>query len=195
MKKKFMIALALVLCIAIALPVAAVAAGFVPSVTYKGGPIVVDAFMMDAEGQLLDVNLYGGSCIVVTTVEEAREEKTDILQEERDLLIEVYEALEKGEMTLPLEEEHVIRDLVDISFKHANCRQINDHNNKHDLLNQDDVILGLTLKLGIEPETELAVLYYVNEEWVQIETVVNNGDGTVTCHFPEICPVAFVVLG
>lgn len=197
MKKKLVVALALALCVAIALPVAAVATGFVPSITYKGGPRI-------GTGRIIDNNNNGvalqgmeevGTCVVVTTVEQAREKETDITQEDRDLLIEVYEKLEKGEMTLPIAEDHVIRDLVDISFLYNGCRIKADHGDKPVSLQEKDILLQLTLDLGIEANAKLMVMTYINGEWTEIESVENNGNGTVTCVFEDICPVAFVVLG
>lgn len=195
MKKKFVMILALVLCVAIALPVAALASGFVPSITYKGGPRNGGGRLIGADGTVLEGMEEVGNCVVVTTIEQARDKVTDISQEDRDLLIEVYEKLEKGEMTLPIAENHVIRDLVDISFLHNGCRLKADHGEKHDVLRQKDVFLELTLDLGIEADAKLMVLTYVEGEWTAVERVENNGNGTVTCVFEDICPVAFVVLG
>lgn len=192
MKKKFVVTLALALCIAIALPVAAVATGFVPSITYKGGPGVDDAQMTDVNGVVME-GVDG--CVVVTSIEQAREKKTDISQEDRDLLIEVYEKLEKGEMTLPIEDEYVIRDLVDVSFEYNDCRLKEDHGNKPAGLKQEGVVLTLKFDLGIEADANLTVMTYIDEEWTEIEKVTNNGDGTVTCVFEDICPVAFAVVG
>lgn len=194
MKKKLVVILALVLCVAIALPVAAVASGFVPSITYKGGPRIGGARLVNTDGTVLPGMEDIGSCVVVTTIEQARDKETDIMQEERDLLIEVYEKLEKTEMTLPVKEAHVIRDLVDISFMHGACRQDNTHGGKHDSLLEKGVFLDLTLDLGIEANAKLMVLTYVDGEWVEVERVENNGNGTVRCLFEDICPVAFVVL-
>ena len=195
MKTKFVVALALALCIAIALPVAAIAADFVPSITYKGGPQARTVEVIGVDGQPVEGMEEVESCVVITSIEEAHQKKTDISQEDRDLLIAVYEQLEKGEMTLPIEEAHVIRDLVDISFKYNACRQQEDHGNKPLKLKEEGVTLSLKLDLGIEADANLVVMTYIDEEWTEIESVVNNGDGTVTCVFEDICPVAFAVLG
>lgn len=194
MKKKLVMILALVLCVAIALPVAAVASGFVPSITYKGGPRNGGGRLTGGDGTVLEGMEEVGNCVVVTTIEQARDKVTDISQEDRDLLIEVYENLEKGEMTLPITEDHVIRDLVDISFLHNGCRLKADHGEKHDVLRQKDVFLELTLDLGIEADANLKVLTYIDGEWAEIKSIENNGNGMVTCVFDDICPVAFVVM-
>ena len=41
-------------------------------------------------------------CVIVTTVEQAKKKETDISQEDRDLLQEIYEKLVDGSMTLPV---------------------------------------------------------------------------------------------
>lgn len=194
MKKKLVMILALILCVAIAVPVVAVASGFVPSITYKGAPLSSGISMVNADGTTVAGMEDIGNCVVVSTVEQARDKETDISQEDRDLLIEVYEKLEKGEMTLPIAGEYVIRDLVDISFLYNGCRMKADHNDKPVTLREKDVFLQMTLDLGIEADAKLMVLVYVDGAWTAVKDVENNGNGTVTCLFEDICPVAFVVL-
>ena len=97
-------------------------------------------------------------------------------------------------MTLPISGEYVIRDLVDISFLYNNCRLKADHNDKPVTLHEKDVFLQMTLDLGIEADAKLMVLVYVDGAWTEVKDVENNGNGTVTCLFEDICPVAFVVL-
>ena len=157
---------------------------FVPSITYKGGPAVEEA-TLNGEGVL--------DCVVVTTIEQAEEKTTDISQEERDLLLEIYEKLEEGTMELPLEKHHVIRELIDVSFKHDACRQDEEHGHKDEILAQEEVTLTVVFDLDVSKDAEVIVMAYVDEEWVAIESVENNGDGTVKCVFEEICPVAIAV--
>ena len=195
MKKKFAVALVLALCIVIALPVAAAANGFVPSITYKGGPDVNEAAVSDVNGAAVEGMENVEGCVVVTSIEEAREKKTDISQEDRDLLLEVYEKLESEEMTLPIEGDYVIRELLDVSFEYNDCRLKEDHGNKPAGLKQEGVTLTLKFDLGIEADADLVVMTYIDEVWAEIESVENNGDGTVTCVFEDICPVAFAVVG
>lgn len=159
-------------------------AEFVPSVTYKGGPFVIKAVMNDREMT---------SCIVVTTVEEAQEKKTDITQEERDLLVDVYKQLANGTMALPIEGEYVIRDFVDISFRYEACREVEDHGEKDEELDVKGTTLIVEFDLEISTSTKLMVMAYIDGEWVEVPCV-NNGDGTVTCEFENVCPVAFIVL-
>jgi hypothetical protein len=156
---------------------------FVPSITYKDGP-VIDMAEMDGEGV--------EDCVVVTTIKQAEEKSTDISQEDRDLLLEVYEKLEEGSMTLPLEKEgYVVRELVDVSFVKTGCVEV-PHGHK-EWLAQEKTTIEVVFDLGIKKDVKLEVLAYIDEEWVAVEKVTNNGDGTVTCVFEDFCPVAFCV--
>lgn len=159
-------------------------AEFVPSVTYKGGPAATKAVLNER-----DVT----SCVAVTAVEEAQEKKTDITQEERDLLIDVYEQLADGTMTLPIAGDYVIRDFVDVSFRYEDCREVEDHEEKDEELEEKGITMTVEFDLGIAANAELMVMAYVDGEWVEIPST-NNGDGTVLCEFENVCPVAFIVL-
>lgn len=167
--------------------------GFVPSITYKDGLDITD---VESNLQTDGGNSWGSGidkCLVVTSVAQAAEKSTDISQDDRDLLLEVYEALAKGDMGLPLDGNYVIRDLVDISFKYEDCRCIEEHDHKDACLAQDGVTLTVTFDMDVAADAGVIVMAYVNEEWTAIKRVINNGDGTVTCIFEDICPVAFVV--
>lgn len=182
MKKIVALILALVLILAVAAP--AFAAGtFVPSVSYKDAPEIEDAEM---NGE--DV----AECLIVSSIADAKNKSTDISQESRDELTEVYEALENGSMKLPIEEDHVIRDLVDVSFAETGCVEA-DHK-KYEWLAEKGNTVSVTFDMGVDRNTEIIVLVYVNDQWIPAEKVINNGDGTVTVTFEDICPVAFCVV-
>ena len=135
----------------------------------------------------------GLTCIEVTNLKQAKEKTTDVTQEARDLLVEVYEALVAGDMTLPIEEDYVVRELVDISFKQKGCVELEDHDPKREELAKEDVLLKLKIDLGISAEDELVVLYYLDGEWLEAIDLVNNGDGTVELYVEDLCPFAFCV--
>ena len=121
--------------------------------------------------------------------EEAEEKTTDIYQEDRDLLLEVYEELTDGSMQLPLEnDEYVIRELVDVSFT-TECDEAHDHKEE---LAEEGTTIEITFDLGVDPDEEVIVMAYIDGQWVPVECE-NNGDGTVTCVFEDICPVVFCV--
>jgi hypothetical protein len=132
-----------------------------------------------------------GDCLVITTVTEAREKTTDITQEARDLLQEVYEDLKSGEMELPLDEDYVVRELVDVSWKESTCIEP-EHGHK-EWLEEEDTTLTVTFDLGVDPDADVIVMIWLDGEWVMAEEVINNGDGTVTVVFQDICPVVFAV--
>ena len=156
---------------------------FVPSVTYKGGPAIISAVMN--EKVVTD-------CLIVTTVEEAMKKETDITQDERDLLVEVYNQLVDGTMVLPVEGDYVIREFVDVNFRYKECRTIDAHNEKDVELAEEQVLLTIDLEFEVEAGEDFVILAYLNEEWVEIPAVINE-DGTVTCDFEELCPVALVI--
>ena len=178
MRKSMMLALVLLLCITMACPV--FADSFVPSIGYKDGPQIEDAEM---DGQ--DVT----DCLIVSSLKDAEEKSTDIPQESRDLLLDVYQQFIDGTMELPLDGDYVIRELVDVSFRQEDCIE-QDHGHKQ-WLEQEDTTVTVRFDLGVKEDEKVEVLVYIDGQWVPVENVVNNGDGTVTCEFEDICPVVF----
>lgn len=108
MRKGICLLLALVLCAVLVSP--AFAVDFVPSITYKPTPDVHNATLViprpaDAtvpEGDPVEETEqeHVGGCIVVTSIIQAEEKTTDIAQEDRDLLLDVYAKLADGSMDL-----------------------------------------------------------------------------------------------
>lgn len=181
MRKVMCLIFVLAFCLTLACPV--FADTFVPSISYKDGPDIEDAEMGDETVT---------DCLVVTSIKEAEEKSTDITQEERDLLLEVYDELDSGDMELPVEDgDYVVRELVDVSFKNEDCI-VPEHGHKEELA-EDGTTVTIRFDLGVKPSTDVVVLVYIDGQWVPVEDVTNNGDGTVTCVFEDICPVAFCV--
>lgn len=184
MKKTISLVITLTLCISFVIVAFGAENNFVPSITYKDAISVISA-VMDGE----DVS----ECLVVTTLKEASEKSTDITQEDRDTLQQVYKDLKEGTTELPIDENYVIRELVDLSFKYDSCRKIKEHGAKDHKLGKDGVILTVDFDFGISANEEVMVWVCIEGEWKEIERVENNGDGTITCDFGDICPVAFAV--
>ena len=194
MKKFICMFVVLVLCVGFAAPV--YASDFVPSIPEKdieivpppgeGNPIGV---IRDEDGEIVEP-VYG-DCLVVTPISEAKT-STRIPEDARELLLEVYDKLKSGEMDLPYHKysadldpaNMVIRDLVDISWL---CEE------HPKMMEEGKYVLELTFRLGVSADTTVYVMSYKNNEWDPIHKVVNNGDGTVTCQFKHLCPVAFSV--
>lgn len=175
MKKIISLVLVLMLCVALAAPAMA---DFAPSVTREE---IEKDFLVEAEfgeGLITDK-------LIITTELQAIEKTTPIPQEERDLLLDVIAQVEEGTMVLPLEEGFEIRELVCI------CLPEGDEDAAE--LKNEGVVLTATFDLGVSAEAEVAVFSYVDGEWIEAVSVTNNGDGTVTVVFEDICPVAFAV--
>ena len=184
MKKLISLMVALLVCLSLVVPAAAVENEFVPSISYKGSFVVISA---ETDGE--DVS----DCVVITSIKDAKDKKTDISQDDRDLLLEIYDKLSNGEMPLPLDGDYVIRELVDISFKYDDCREDETHPDKDGMLKKPGVTLTVTADLDIGGAADLKVFSYVNGEWVPAKVVKINGDGTVTLELEDICPVVFCV--
>ena len=185
MKRMICVLAAMMLCFCLVVPAMAAEGTFVPSIDYKGGPEIIAAEL--GEEDVLP-------CLVVTSIPEARNASTNIYQEDRDLLLHVYNQLagvsRAGGMTLPLEGDYVIRELVDVSFM-IPC----DENDTHkEQLAQEGVTVDITFDLGVAADENVAVLVYVDEQWKPV-SASNNGNGSVSCVFEELCPVVFCVGG
>lgn len=181
--KKGIVAIALLaICLSIICPAFAAEDTFVPSISYKDGPTIIVAEME---------NEAVADCLVVTSLKAAAEKTTDISQEARDLLLDAYAKLESGEMELPLEEDYVIRELVDVSWKQTACVEAG-HTHAADL-EKEGTTVTIDLEVGVDANTDVVVFAYRNGQWGPIESAKNNGDGTVTCVFEHFCPVAIAV--
>lgn len=185
MKKVISLAVALVMIFAFACPAFAAENEFVSSITYKDGPFLVSAEM---NGERHD------SCIVITSISQAKAKTTDITQDERDLLLEVYDKLNDGTMDPGIGDGYVIRELVDVNFKYDDCRQVTDHQTKIEEIAEPKVNIKLTFDLGIGSRDDVIVKAYNDGQWVDVETT-NNGNGIVSCVFEHFCPVLFAVKG
>lgn len=181
MKKLLSLISAALLCLSLAVP--AQANTFVPSISYKDGPEIEEAI---AETE----NVTG--CLVVTSITEAKAKSTDIYQEDRDFLLDVYRDLSDGTMKLPLEnDKYVIRELVDVSWRKSECVEL-EHGHKP-WLKQEGTTIRVKFDLGVDKNVDLIVMTYIDGEWKEVVDLTNNGDGTVTVEFEDICPVVFCV--
>ena len=182
MKKLVCIFAMLALCLSLVCPAFAAEDTFVPSISYKDGPEIT----------AVDEN-YDIRHLVVTSIKAARDKSTDITQEDRDLLLSLYEQLLSGGMKLPMSSDvqtYVIRDLVHVGFTQE-CRLSGDGHKA--TLEKPDETLDVTFRLGIDANTNMIVMAYIQGQWVPAENVVNHGDGTLSCELKDVGPVAFVV--
>lgn len=176
--------LALVLCLGMVVAVSA--DEFVPSIGYKEEPKIPEppVIVDDDDKEELD-----GPCLVITPVSEALKVKEEDRTDYEQLLVEVYDKLVDGSMTIPFDDDkdRVIRDLIDATLV---CGEYHDHVEQ---LKKPGVMIEITFDIGIGKNTNVDVMVYMDGKWVPAEKVVNNGDGTVTCLFEDICPIAFLV--
>lgn len=191
MKKIICLLTVLLLTITLACPAFA-AESFVPSISEKEEPdIVVDdegvaGVIRGEDGDILDKVEEG--CLVITPISKAKT-STEIPEDAREELLYVYDELLNGDMTLPYEQDGldpetmVIRDLIDASWL---CEE------HPAMLEPEGVTIDLTFDIGVSADTKVYVYVYIDGVWTPVP-VVNNGDGTVTCTFEKICPIAFCV--
>ena len=207
MKKLFAASLAIIL--ALVLTISASAAPFVPSITNKGAPdlIVIDringkdvvGFITDPDGNKITTEYL--DCIVITPITKVLNGES-VPDEIKKPLLDVYNEFKDGlkisdacpELNDIVKEQWdkdktaddlVIKDLFDISH---DCEDLTKHFNNGN-------ILELTFNVGIANGTFITAMVYVDGKWVPVKDCINNGDGTVTVKFTEICPVAFLVPG
>ena len=189
MKRILSLIVAMTLCISL-LASFAFAEDFVPSIGDKDHPEIVPAENGSA-AQIVDnggavVSDVEADCLVITPVSEAAS-SADISAEARDTLLDVYEKLSNGSMTLPYDSslnpsDMVIRDLFDLSFL---CQD-------HPEMLANGNHLKVTFHLGVAPGDTVVSMAYVDGQWITVK-LENNGDGTVSCYFEQLCPVVFAV--
>ena len=200
MKKIIVCLVVVMLCVSMVAP-AIYAAEFTPSVENKPAPELVPVvdengnprpgyvLLPDGEKLYLDED-----CLIVTSVAEA-DISVDIPKTAKDLLLWLYQQLMRGDMKMPYQlhnpkynsDSMTIRDMFDITFL---C---GDH---PEALEDAGVVLVLTFAIpGLQAGQDVSVMTYKEADggWNDIEKIVNNGDGTVTCTFEHLCPVAFSV--
>ena len=197
--------LTLVLCLSVGCPV--FAADFVESIGYKPAPEIVPindeediiGYIIDDEGTQISVE--HGKCIVITPVSKA-DSSQEIPAKEKETLLKEYDEFATGKKKLSdvkgLDEaakkvmgedktadDFVIRDFFDASIICADKEK----------LEKEGTTLDLTFNIGVAKNTPVVAMVFVDGEWKLVENAVNNGDGTITCTFEKLCPVAFLVPG
>ena len=204
MKKVLICLLAVVAMFACTLSVSA-EADFVKSITDKGAPDVVGDDDGSIGGILGDdgevIHMCHEDHIVITPVAEA-ETSTEIPEDAKELLQQVYGELCDSDAKLSeifddlnddvkaaLGEDKdaddlVIRDLFDIT---GICSELK-------ALPKDGQSIELTFDLSVGKDILVLGMIYYDGEWKQLD-LTNNGDGTVSVMFTELCPVAFLVPG
>lgn len=195
MRKLICLMLALLMSMSVVLPAAAAEENFVPSITFKDGAEILSAGFNVLPGTPgAEVFANGvADCLVTTSIAQAMDKSTDITQEQRDQLLDIYKQLEEGTMKLPLKGETVVKELFSLSFKAEGCTALEDHYNKAEVLKQEGCTLTVDFKTEIKKNASLVVLTYIDGEWVEAEETKIGANGVVTCTFEDIGPTAFVL--
>lgn len=206
MKRGISLLVVLVFCLSLACPV--FADEFVPSITDKNAPEIVPVedengdpaigFVSDENGQII-AYLYE-DCLAITPVSQAKT-STQIPDDAEKLLLEVYDKLVDGSMSLPYEKfnanldpaKMVIKDLFDVSWLCGEDSGYEDHPDHPELVEPKGVTVTITFDLEVGKNTDVYCMSYKRGAWNPIISCVNNGDGTVTCVFEDFCPVSFSV--
>lgn len=197
MKKVVCFITAIMLCVSLASFAFAADVEFVPSISYKGAPDIVEitddegnpaiGTIVDASGEIKDY--IPVEHLLITPLADA-ETSTKIPADARDELLYVYDELNKGNMKLPYGDDvdgskMIVRDLYDVSWicddGHAEMTAL------------PGITVTLTFNIGIPANTDVVVMTYIDGIWSEIVSVKNNGDGTITCVFEDFCPVAISV--
>lgn len=197
MRKLICLLITALLCVSLVCPALA-AEEFVPSISYKGTPNVVaikDQSGNDAAAAIRDAagtvtGYVYDTCMILTPVSNAADD-AQVPAEVKKELQALYAALNDGTMKLPYgdgvkAEDMVIRDLFDVSWRCSHGHAA--------ALEPNGIVFEMTFDLGVAKDATVVVMTYKNETWGEIAKVVNNGDGTVTCTFEHLCPVAISVL-
>ncbi|MBQ7133184.1 MAG: hypothetical protein IJO20_01665 [Ruminococcus sp.] len=208
MKRLLTITLAIVLVLTIT--VSASAAQFVESITNKGAPelVVIDVvdgkevvgFITGPDGNRLSTEYL--ECLIISSITEALS-GADLPEGVKEELLKVYDEFNNGAKLSDLcpalteivkekwgadknVDDLVIKDLFDVT-------DVCDNFDK--FLTGEGSTLDLTFDIGIASGTFITAMVYVDGKWVPVVDCINNGDGTVTVKFDQICPVAFLVPG
>lgn len=186
---KKIVSLLLVVALCCCTMLSAFASEFVPSISYKDHPEVDSKIDLveDAGKTVADMDV---DCVEIVAVSDAIDtpeaQRTDVQKQ----LAELYSKIADGSMKLPFDAsmgDMVVRDLIDVSLI---CGKNHTHEEE---LEKDGVSIRLTFDLGVSKDTEVVVMTYKNDKWNNVESVTNNGDGSVTVVFEHLCPVAFCV--
>ena len=199
MRRIICLIVAVVLCLSFAAPAFA-ANGFVPSITYKPNPEIVPikdengeeavGVIRNSKGDVVDYVYH--SCFQITPIAHVWDPEIEVPEYIEDLLIYVYEGLNKGELEIDYKKfeaelnaaDMVIRDLFDIRWfceEHAA------------LLKEQGNTVDIIFDLGVVSDAEIFVATFdeTTKDWTPIVKTVNNGDGTVTCTFEHFCAISF----
>ena len=150
-------------------------AGFVPSVSYKPAPEIVDI-----------VGHEHNDCIIITPVAKVEESKV-LTVEKKKIFLEQYEKLSDpdtkiSDLISDFKNDLVVKDLFDLTVI---CSELTEHL-------KDGKTVDVVLRTPLANNTDIYSMIYVNGKWSKLP-VVNNGDGTITLTISDEGVIALLV--
>ncbi len=209
MKKFLSVVLAFTFILSLSLSVFAAGNNFVPSISEKPAPEIIEGEdngqkfvgkIIDGDGEIKK-KVPTGKLLVTPIADIDKEDELD--QATKDELKAAYNELTKKDKKLSSicpelnklvadnlgdgkdADNLVIRDFFDVTI-------IGDEY-KEELKKQNHKFV-VDLKVPVDKDAFVAATVFVDGKWQLVETV-NNGDGTITCSFDSVCPVALFVEG
>lgn len=210
MKKVICFLLVVVMCFALAAPAFATEIDFVPSITAKPAPEVNTNTNDDNGNVVIEVKNESGETVhssgienlLITPVADVMSgANTGLSAEAEATLKETFEALnaegvklsevmpelipvaEAMGMTAEDVDNMVVTALFDLTILDENLETY---------LEEEGNTIELTLAADIPEGYTAQVMVLVDGEWKAVENVVVNPDGTITCEFAFVGPVAIL---
>lgn len=174
MKKLICFSVMLVLCLTMVCPAFAEESEFVPSIGNKDHPDVVgDVELVDPEDKVID--LVPEECLIIVPIADVLN-KTDeeLTEDEKKMFEDLYNKLSDGTVKIPYPDGNANKVIRDLFFSKLICED------RRIELEKDDVFIKITLDVGIDEDEEVTIMVFDGDEWIPAESIVNNGDGTVT---------------
>lgn len=161
--KKVLSCMLMVVLLTFSISMVASGVGFVPSVSYKPAPEIVDI-----------VDHAHKDCIIITPISKVKE-STVLTQEKKDAIFVQYERLSDpdtkiSELVAEFKNDLVVKDLFDVTIL---CSELNEN------IKKDGFTFDIVLKTPLGNDDQIYAMFYVDGKWTKVP-VINNGDGTIT---------------
>ncbi len=168
MKKTLSIFLAAVLMLSFCIFAFAANDNFTPSATGKLAPEIISAKVI-GEGDIPDSN------IIVTAYKDGKTAEMNVAYDE------IMRAEDLSELNSAVPKDYVVRDFFDLTLTGTYA---------------DIFARGKKLEVVFKLNAQNAIVLTRCSDatgWKQVESVTENGDGTITVVFASLCPVAVLV--
>lgn len=198
MKKTISLLTAVIMVLCMAIPAFAAEDSFTPSVEVKGAPVIVpqafdgdmfDALVLDEDEEVIEgidevteENPAGEIIVTAYSEIETADSRVNVVYMEESYE-EVLDAQSLKELNEAIPEGMVVRDFFDITLVGT-----------YENMFEEGKLLCIKFDLGVDANENIQVLTRCSDEtgWQFVKSVTNNGDGTVTVIFHELCPVIFL---